>query len=476
MIISNFGIKAAYLRQLLVTIILIAVYRLGFLVPIPFLDTESNKGQFGISIPYNPTDGHFSIFMLGIMPYVSAYILVEIFSLCIPFLKKMRSGDYEGRLKLKRISLLLALGLAIYQAASIVSSLKSCNISDGKSILTVSNAFEQSILIVVMVGCFYLLVAVCELISKFGIGHGISLILLSGICGDFIGRVPIYFERFKYYDLSAYFIVLIVFCTLISITFVLLKTKISIPCYHEKDKNRVNYFQLNLSPSSMAALAYSASIIMLPITFSLLFDVGSNVATNLNPGSLLYNSISIICMFIFSFLFSWAFLHPRRRVNKMRSRGWHIADSELTPESFLLKKQFIYNLPWTIFLCIMMVVPSTLISAANVPFYLGGSTIPVIVAISIDLIGSYKFHQNNLHRPIKIAEFHDIYDANMIQNHMEAVGIKSYLRGYHHRLLRYFFGPHLDMSLVIDDQDKERAQKLIQDYYNGLGLCQTSRL
>ena len=160
----------------------------------------------------------------------------------------------------------------------------------------------------------------------------------------------------------------------------------------------------------------------------------------------------------------------------MRTRGWHIVDMESSSERFLLKKQFIYNLPWTIFLCIMVVVPSTLISAANVPFYLGGSSIPVIVAISLDLIGSFKFYQNDLHRPIKIAELHDIYDANMIQNHMEAVGIKSYLRGYHHRLLRYFFGPHLDMSLIIDDQDKEKAQKLIRDFYDGLGLCRTNRL
>jgi preprotein translocase subunit SecY len=69
-------------------------------VPIPFLDAEGSSGQFGTFIPFNPTDGRFSIFMLGIMPYVSAYILVEILSLCIPLLKKMRSGDFEGRLKL----------------------------------------------------------------------------------------------------------------------------------------------------------------------------------------------------------------------------------------------------------------------------------------------------------------------------------------------------------------------------------------
>jgi len=415
-------------------------------------------------------DGHFSIFMLGIMPYVSAYILVEIFSLCIPFLKRLRSGDFEGRLKLKRISMVLALALAICQANGLVSSLMSWNLSNGKSILSVSNAFEHLFLVCVIVGSFYLLMALCELISRFGIGHGISIIILSGICGDFIGRVSMHLERFEYYDLSSYIIASIVFCGLVSFTYVLLKTKISIPCYHEKDNTTVDYFQLNLSPSSMAALTYAATIIMLPVTLSQFFGIGSSLANNLRPSSLGYNMISIFCVFMFSFLFGWAFLHPRKRVSKMRARGWHISDMDTTAESFMLKRQFIYNLPWTIFLCIMVVVPSTLISTANVPFYIGGSSIPVIVAISLDLIGGFRFYQDNLHQPIKIAEFHDIYDADMIQNHMEAVGIKSYLRGYHHRLLRYFFGPHLDMSLIIDDQDKESAQALIQDYYGGLGL------
>ena len=428
-------------------------------------------GQFEISIPYSLTDGHFSILILGIMPYVSAYILVEIFSLCIPLLKKMRSGDFEGRLKLKRISLVLALVLAACQASGVVSSLKSWNLPNGKSILNVSNSFEHLILVCVLVGSFYLLVAICELISKFGIGHGISIIILSSICGDLIGRVSMHFERLEYYDLSSYIFVLIALCVLISFTYVFLKTKISIRCYHEKDNTTVGYFQLNLSPSSLAALTYAATIIMLPATLSHYFGIGSSLADSLYPGSVGYNLISIFCILIFSFLFGWAFLHPRKRVNRMRQRGWHIEDFDTSTENFMLRRQFIYNLPWTIYLCIMVIVPSTLTVSANVPFYIGGSSIPVIVAISLDLICGFKFYQNNIQQPIKVAEFHDIYDANMIQNHLEAMGIKSYLRGYHHRLLSYFFGPHLDMSLIIDNQDKESVQTLIQDYYDGLGLC-----
>ena len=471
--ISNFRIKPEFLRPLLVTIILIVVYRLGFLVPIPFLDIEGIKDQFGTSSTYNPMNGHFSIFMLGIMPYVSAYILVELFSLFTPPLKKMRSGDIEGRKKLKRISLVLSLILAVYQAIGIISGLQGWNLSNGKAILNVSTVFEHGILVCVLMGSFYLLVCICELVSMFGIGHGISIILLSGICGDFIGRMPMLFRRFEYYEFSAYFIAIFVFCALISFAFILLKTKISIPCYHEKDNITVDYFRLNLSPSSLAALTYAATIIMLPVTLTQLFGIDSSIANNLRPGSFLYNFISIIFVFIFSFIFGWAFLHPRRRMIKMQTRGWRFAEMGATAEAYILKRQFIYNLPWTVFLCAMVVVPNILISGANVPFYLGGSSIPVLVAVSLDIIGGFKFYQNSIHKPIKIAEFHDIYDANMINNHMEAAGIKSFLRGYHHRLLTYFFGPYLEMSLIIDYHDKEKAKLLIQEFYGGLGLCRT---
>ena len=438
--ITIFGIriKPELARPLCVTIVLIAVYRLGYLVPIPFLDSEGIKGLFNDSLPYYSMNGHFSIFMLGVIPYISAYILIEILSLFIPILKKLRFKELEGRKKLKRISLILSLVFAVYQADSIISGLQAWKFSGDNSVLTISTFIEHLILVCVLVGSFSLLLAICELISKFGIGHGISIILLSGVCGKFVGRFHIFVDQFEYNDFSSYLFALFMLCVIISFTLVLLRTKISIPCYHEKDKTTVEYFQLNLSPSSMAAIAYSASISMLPVTLSNFTGIQNSLVDTLKPGSFWYNMISCICVFAFSYLFGWAFLHPNKRVAKMQARGWHIADVGTTAGAFLLKKQFIYNLPWTIFLCFLVVAPNLLITGANVPFYLGGSTIPIVVAISLDLINGFNFYQNGIHRPVRIAEFHDIYDAGMVQNHLNALGIKSYLRGYHHRLLCYF--------------------------------------
>lgn len=469
-IISIFKIKKGFLKPLLFTIILIAVYRLGMQVSIPFLNAEAIENQWGPYAPYKKTEILFSIFMLGLMPYVTSYILVEFFSLFVPILKRIRSGGFKERLKLKRISLLLALPLAAYHANGLVSNLKQWTMPDGKSIINITSNMDHLILVGVMVGSFYLLVMLCELITRFGIGHGISIIILSGLCAGFISRIPVYMKGFESYNLSMYIIAVMVFSGFIYFAYVLLNTKISIPCFHEKDNKTVGYFQLNLAPSSIIALACTSTILVLPATISHLFDTGSTLANTLQPGSWLYHLTSIILIFTFSFLFGWAFFHPRKRLATMRKRGWNFADLNTTPERSLLKKLFIYNLPWTIFLCMTAIVPEILISSANLPFYIGGASMPVIVAISLDLIRGFKFYQSNLQLPIKIAEFHDVFDANMIHNHLIAAGVKSYLRGYHHRLLRYFFGPHLEISLIIDHRDQDKAKALIQDYYNGLGL------
>lgn len=447
---------------------MVVLYRLGTFLELPFIDTEGFVSQFGKYAQHNVQE-RFSIFLLGIMPYVSAYICVELLSLCIPFLKKMRSGGFRGRQKLKRISLTLALLFASIQAIGLVKGFKELTLKNGESIVNISNSFEYMMLICLMVLGVYILIVLCELISKYGIGHGISIVLLSGICGDFFQGLSVHFHKLEYYEyaLFPYVLAALAFLTLASFSYVLLKTRVPIHFYHKSNKILVDYFQLNLAPSSLAAITYASSIIMLPM----FFETGETPADIFHPGSIWYNSLSVCWIFTFSCLFGWAFLHPGQRIKKMRDAGWHMGGTYANAEKTLLKKQFIYNLPWTLFLCLMVILPSTLITSVNVPFYVGGSSIPIIVAIFLDLFNEFDFYQKHLSQPVKVAELHDVYDANMIQNHLKATGINSFLQGYHHRLLRYIFGPHIEMSLVVDEQDKEQVQKLIHEYYGGNGLC-----
>ena len=158
----------------------------------------------------------------------------------------------------------------------------------------------------------------------------------------------------------------------------------------------------------------------------------------------------------------------------MMDRGWQFSDPDNDIKKYLLRKLFIYNLPWTLFLCALAIIPGILITSADIPFYVGGASLYIVVAISMDVIDRYRFHRKTQSGElVKIAEFHDIYDAAMIKKHIDSQGVRTHLQGYYHRLLYYFFGPYIDISLIVAKKDVEFCEDLLLRYHDGLGLVRT---
>ena len=139
-IFDRYGLKPPFLVSIIITVVLVLIYRLGVQIQIPFINTEAAREVFKTFIYFGPGYiGRFSIFSLGLMPYVSAYLLVEICSLFIPFLKKLRIGDYAGRQKLKKIALLLTLPLGVLQGSGIISGLTEMSAPGGVRIFDTSS-------------------------------------------------------------------------------------------------------------------------------------------------------------------------------------------------------------------------------------------------------------------------------------------------------------------------------------------------
>ena len=155
----------------------------------------------------------------------------------------------------------------------------------------------------------------------------------------------------------------------------------------------------------------------------------------------------------------------------MAERGWQIKEGDYNALKDLSRKLLIYNFPWTILLCVFAIVPHVLITQFDVPIYIGGSTLLLAVAISIDVWDRLNILRKT--KPVKlckVAELHDVYDASMIKNHMQSAGIICHFQGYYHRHILYFFGPYIDISVMVSERDRESAEELIRKYYNGLGL------
>lgn len=458
------------IRGVLVTALLIAIYRLGTLVPLPFVNEKALINLLGM---HQFVFSRVSIFVLGIMPYVSAYLLVEILSLFIPFLKKLRKGDYKGRRKLKRIAFVITLPLGILQGNGIVNWLKDIKLTNGDQILNLEGSHEYILLVTILVAGVFCLVFISELISRYGIGNGISILLLSGISAGLfhnMKRSLAYFSEFGVGP-GVYLLALIIVVVIAFFIVRLLKTKVSDSVGHRLLQKPGKFFQFNTCPSGTIAIPYAVSIVMLPVTLGNFIGRGDSFAWASNPTGFFYNASLVILIFAISYLLAWLFLHPARRLQRMRERGWTFSKSDQHTKRYLSRKVLIYNFPWTVLLCGLAVLPHILIVSFNVPFYIGGSNFFVAIVIACDILDRYKVQcQLRTGKLVKIAELHDVYDASMIKNHLETKGVIPHLQGYYHRHLLYFFGPYIDISLMVGESDVKAATEFLRKYYKGLGL------
>ena len=174
-IVKRYRLKPEFLRATVLTIVLVVVYRLGIQISIPFVYEGTLQEFFK-----NSSFHRISIFALGLMPYISAYILVEVLSLFIPPLKQLRKGDMRGRRRLKKIALFLALIMALVQGGGLLNGLEELVLPDGSKILELRSTYQYGLLMAILAIGVYLLIGVAELISKYGVGNGISILIFTG--------------------------------------------------------------------------------------------------------------------------------------------------------------------------------------------------------------------------------------------------------------------------------------------------------
>jgi len=232
--------------SIIITVVFVLIYRVGVQIQIPFINAEAAPEFLKTFRYFGPGyTGRFSIFSLGLMPYVSAYLLVEICSLFVPFLKKFRNGDFEGRQKLKKIALLVTMLLGVLQGSGIVRGLTEMISPGGVKILDITSSYEYILLVAVLVASLFSLIFITELISKFGVGHGISIIILSGICADLSSSAIRFLENFSKIELNMVLLLAAYFSFIVMSTVTLLRTNISIPISHRSSEKSLKAFQLS---------------------------------------------------------------------------------------------------------------------------------------------------------------------------------------------------------------------------------------
>lgn len=465
------------IKEILISISVLAIYRLLLMVPMPFIDYNefnSISETIGSLIIGNDHFSHISITAMGLMPFISAYLIVEILSLFVPFLKKHRGGDYYGRKTLKTYALGLTLILSVVQGYFIILGLEGILSTSGVPILSLANNLQFIVLLATLVTTVLVLLFLAELVTKYGIGNGISLLILSGTCFSLLANILKFFNHTSELHLNFFYVVvfsvLIIFL-FIFIPIVLVKTTYTIPLKHSSDEVSSNFFKLNACLSGKQIIGYATSVLMLPATLFSFMGGFESLATSLQPGTFGYYFFSCFLVILLSYIFGWLFLRPRKRFQTLKKWGWNTEEHQQYTIDFIKQKFLFMNLPWTVFLCAVLIVPSITITGFNIPFYLGGSSLIVVAVISLDIVSRFRFWNENVDdKTYNIAEFQDLHHATMIKNHLASENIKFYLQGYYHRHLLYFFGPYIPINLMVPADEKTRTVEIIIRYYGSLGL------
>ena len=373
-------------RSLILTLLLVVIYRAGTNILLPFQSSVEPNSDGAI------TFGHYerlSIFILGLMPYLSAYAIVEICSLFIPFLKQFRQSGIEGRQKLKTAALVLTFGLSLYHSSQIIKTLTSSVHTGLPFAIQLSGSLDYAALMATMVAGVFLLIIISELITRCGIGHGISILFFTDICFRLTTSLEMR-RNLLIEEPLAFLIASVVILPLVALPFVLLTTKIPVTI-RRGDGLKSNAFQFNLCPSSQAPIHLAASVVMLPATLNAMWGIPVMLNGFSDPSSTTYRALTIVCIIAFSYLFASLFIYPKRRISKLEKMGWHFGTNNVHGPRWLKSKIWIYNLPWTAYLCLISIVPTILITQFDVPFYIGGASVLPAVAISLDLLARYRF-------------------------------------------------------------------------------------
>ncbi len=457
-------------KEIFISFAVLAAYRFIGKVPIPFIDPG------GVTI-FSHLPGKqilFSIEALGIMPYVSAFVLVEICSLFLPFLKKHRGGAYSGRLVLQRYALLLTLLLSILQGTTLIHGISRMTTPTDVPIWEFGDSLHYIAMLSTLVASVFFLLSLAEIATRHGIGNGISLLILAGSCSGLYNHIVEFFTRDD--GLQHHFFYLIVFSIFIFFLFivvsiVLSKAAYTIPLRHHTDESCSGFFTISFCLSGKEFVVYATSLVLMPTTLLSFAGAFQPIARLLAPYSVGYYIFVCLFVFLLSYLFGWLFLYPEKRLATLKQWGWTPSEgSQFSIASF--KRRFLLiNLPWSLFLSGVILVSSFTITGYEIPLRLSGSSLFLIAFLGLDIVSRLKLWNEKIHdKTFKLAEFQDVHYATMIKNHLESENIRFYLQGYYHRHLLYFFGPYIPINLMIPLSEKNRATEIISRYYNGLGL------
>ncbi len=400
-------------RRLLITGLLLIVYRIGIHVPTPGIDTKALASVFAnqagtlfgmIDMFSGGALSRFSIFTLGIMPYISSSIILQLLTVVVPQLEKLSKEGDLGRKKITQYTRYGTVVLSVIQGFGIAVGLESVTAGSGSVVFNPGWGFRIMTVLTLTSGTAFLM-WLGEQITERGIGNGISLIIFAGIVARFPSGLvrTITLIRTGEMNLFSGLFLLALMILVVGAIIYFERAHRRIPVQYARRivgrkvyGGQSTHLPLKVNTAGVIPPIFASSILLFPATIANFAKnpVTEKISQMMNPGSLVYEILFVGFIIFFCYFYTAVSFNPVDVADNMKKYGGFvpgIRPGKKTAE-YIDRILTRITLGGAIYLCVICVLPSILIARFNVPFYFGGTGLLIVVGVAMDTIQQIESH------------------------------------------------------------------------------------
>ena len=394
-------------RRLMFLLLALVVYRIGAHIPVPGIDPaqlqQFFKGQEGgilnlINMFSGGALSRFTIFALGIMPYISASIIMQLLAYVVPAFEQMKKEGESGRRKITQYTRYGTLGLALFQTMSIALALES---SPGM-VIEPGFGFRATAVISLTAGTMFLM-WLGEQITERGLGNGISILIFAGIAAGLPNAVGGLLELVRTGAMNI-LVAIVIVAVVIGVTYFVVfvergQRKILVNYARRQVGNKVyggqsSHLPLKLNMAGVIPPIFASSIILLPATLVSWLSTGDSMrwlkdmAGMLTPGQPIYVMFYAAAIVFFCFFYTALVFNSRETADNLKKSGAFVPGIRPGDQTAKYIDKILLRLTFAgaIYITFVCLLPEFLILKYNVPFYFGGTSLLIIVIVTMDFM------------------------------------------------------------------------------------------
>jgi preprotein translocase subunit SecY len=400
-------------QRILFTFAMLAVYRLGAFIVTPGINADIIKNffeqmagtMFGLfSMFSGGALEQLSIFSLGIMPYISASIILQLLTVVVPQLEALKKEGEQGRKKINQYTRYGTIGLAMFQSFLIATALESGSFGEG-AVIDPGWAFRLMCVVTLTTGTAFIM-WLGEQITERGIGNGISMIIFAGIIIAIPSALGQWMQliRTDQFTILGTIFLLVFIVLVIGLVVVVERGQRRIPVQHARrvvgkrvQQGGMSYFPLRVNTAGVIPAIFASSLLMFPLTIGQFTDspaIQGFIDTYLDPSRIIYQLIYIGLIIFFCYFYTAIMIDPKDVAENIKKSGAYIPGIRPGKKTAEHIDKILTRITMigALYMSAVCVLPTMLAIRYGVPFFFGGTALLIVVGVGLDTIGQVEAH------------------------------------------------------------------------------------